>query len=90
MVRIGQECALRLDIVTARQRVIVTVGPMLYARGVYEEAVLPPPTPAHRFEGALPPVEREVRVTSRADGSREYLLTQQCPRSSSLSEFSSC
>ena len=43
MMRIGQECTLRLDIVTARQRVTVTVGPMLYARGVYEEAVTQPP-----------------------------------------------
>lgn len=43
MVRIGQECTLRLDIVTAQQRVIVTVGPMLYARGVCEEAVTQPP-----------------------------------------------
>lgn len=74
MARIGQECTLRLDIVTAQQRAIVIVGPM-FARGVYEEAVLPPPAPAHRFEGALPSVERGVRVTSRADASREYLLT---------------
>ena len=65
MVRIGQECALRLDIVTAQQRFIVTAG-RTYARGVCEEAVIQPPTPAHRFEGALPSVEREVRVTSRA------------------------
>ena len=41
MVRIGQECTLRLDIVTT-QRVIVTVGPM-YARSVCEEAVIQPP-----------------------------------------------
>lgn len=43
MVRIGQERALRLDIVTAQQRIIVTVDPMSYARGVYEEAVTQPP-----------------------------------------------
>ena len=74
MVRIGQECTLQLDTVTAQQRVIVTVGPM-YARGVCEEAVIQPLTPAHRFEGPLPSVERGVRVTLRADASREYLLS---------------
>ena len=40
MARIGQKCTLRLDIVTAQQR--VTVGPR-YARSVCEEAVIQPP-----------------------------------------------